>query len=170
MRWWPWLLLGAAALFMNKDTRPDRSSAARGIRNNNPGNLRKGIKWKGLVVPGTDPSFDQFQTMPLGIRAMFIDLINKHKTGYNTIKKIIYKYAPPSENITDSYVSNVAARSGISATAVFSPTKDNFMKIAKAMARSENGTDADLISSSEWIAGWNLANERADIALYIKNA
>ena len=170
MKWWPWIVLGAAVLFMTKDTSPDRSSAARGIRNNNPGNLRKGIKWKGLVVPGTDPSFDQFQTMPLGIRAMFIDLINKHKTGFNTIRKIIYKYAPPSENITESYVSNVADRSGISATAVFSPTKDNFMKIAKAMARSENGKDADLITAAEWNSGWNLANQRADIASYIVNA
>jgi hypothetical protein len=42
------------------------------------------------------------------------------------------------------------------------------MKIAKAMARSENGKDADLITAAEWNSGWNLANQRADIKSYVK--
>jgi hypothetical protein len=170
MKWWPWVILGISVLFMKKDTAADRSNAARGIRNNNPGNLRKGQNWSGRIIPGTDPAFDQFKTMSYGIRALFIDLINKHKSGLDTIQEIIYKYAPPSENITASYVSNVAARSGIPATAVFPPTKDNFMKIAKAMVRSENGPDADLITSGEWNSGWTMAMQRKDIASYIVNA
>jgi hypothetical protein len=106
----------------------------------------------------------------MDFRALFIDLINKHKSGYDTIQKIIYRYAPPSENATSVYVNNVSSRSGIPALAVFQPTKNNFEKIAKAMAISENGAEAALIKDSAWSAGWNLAMERKDIASYIINA
>jgi hypothetical protein len=168
MNFWPWIVLAGAVLFM---TRKDTSSfVSRGMRNNNPGNIRKGLNWSGQVLPGTDPSFIQFKTMSYGLRALFIDLINKHKSGYDTIQKIIYRYAPPSENATSVYVNNVSSRSGIPALAVFQPTKNNFEKIAKAMAISENGAEAALIKDSAWSAGWNLAMERKDIASYIINA
>ena len=168
MNIWPWVVLAGAVLLL---TRKDTSSfVSRGLRNNNPGNIRKGLNWSGQVIPGTDSEFIQFKTMSYGVRALFIDLINKHKSGYDTIYKIIYRYAPPSENATYEYVKNVSSRSGIPALAVFQPTKNNFEKIAKAMAISENGAEAALIKDSAWSAGWNLAMERKDIASYIINA
>ena len=46
-------------------------SNARGIRNNNPGNIRKdGSVWRGEVA-GPDKSFKTFETMAWGIRAIY---------------------------------------------------------------------------------------------------
>ena len=94
-RFWPWLLVAAAVIASRMSTRtddqapekkgttPGTTSGVRGIRNNNPGNIRKGRKriWEGEVYPGTDPSFSQFRTMAYGVRALLIDLVNKHKGG-----------------------------------------------------------------------------------------
>jgi len=164
----PWIAVAIAVLFMTKkDTKIQ--STVRGIRNNNPGNLRPtGAKWVGQVIPGTDPGFMQFKSMPYGIRALFIDLINKHKRGLDTLREILYVYAPPSENRTELYISNVSAATGIGATQKFEPTKANLFKIAKAFARVENGPDALLIPDKDWNEGWRLANQRADIKSYVK--
>ena len=171
MKIWPWVLVAAAVIFTRMDkktTTRTRSRLGRGIRNNNPGNIRKGIKWLGRVEPGRDAEFVEFQTMPFGTRALYIDLINKHKGGLRTIQSIIYRYAPPSENLTDAYVSSVSQQIGIPATAVFEPTLDNFKKFAKAIARHENGKEAILILETDWATGLNLALARPDISSYVK--
>jgi len=165
---WPWVTLIAAALFFTKGDKPIKSSV-RGIRNNNPGNLRKtGLTWQGKVVPGTDPAFEQFKTMAYGIRAMLIDIIGKHRRGLDTIQELINVWAPPIENDTSGYINSVASRTGISKNVIFSPNKENFIKIAKAMAAVENGPDALLIPDKDWNEGWRLATSRADIKSYIK--
>jgi hypothetical protein len=143
---------------------------ARGIRNNNPGNIRIGINWLGRVVPGKDLSFVEFRTMPFGVRALYIDLINKHKSGLNTIQKVIYKYAPPSENLTDAYVAAVAQSMGIPATQVFSPTAKNLTAFVKAIVKHENGKDGQMVTASDYAAGLALARTRPDINSYIKIA
>lgn len=173
MKIWPWLLVAAAVLITRMDkptTTTSGKRVARGIRNNNPGNIRKGIKWLGRVEPGKDPAFIEFKTMPYGIRALYIDLINKHKKGLRTIRDIIYRYAPPSENLTDAYVNSVAQQIGIGATTIFPPTADNFKKFAAAVARHENGNDAKLITPGDWTAGWSMALQRPDISSYVKNS
>jgi hypothetical protein len=163
----PWIAVAIAVLFLTKQDTKIKSTV-RGIRNNNPGNLRKtSIKWAGEVTPGTDPDFEQFKSMPYGIRAMLIDIINKHKNGLDTIQELINVWAPPIENDTTAYINNVSARSGIPKNVVFSPTKANFLAIAKAMAISENGADALLIPDSDWNEGWRLATQRADIKSYV---
>ena len=98
----------------------------------------------------------------------FVDIINKHKKGLDTIQELISVWAPPVENDTTSYIKHVSQRSGIPSNVVFSPTKTNFLAIAKAMAISENGPDALLIPDSDWNEGWRLANQRADIKSYVK--
>ena len=53
-------------------------SNARGIRNNNPGNIRKdGSVWRGEVA-GPDKSFKTFETMAWGIRAIY-HLLNNYR-------------------------------------------------------------------------------------------
>jgi len=179
MKLWPWLTLAVAVIITRMSKEKDASKpaasapgkkVARGIRNNNPGNIRIGINWLGRVVPGKDLSFVEFKTMPLGVRALYIDLINKHKSGLNTIQKVIYKYAPPSENLTDAYVAAVAQSMGIPATQVFSPTAKNFTTFVKAIVKHENGKDASLVSASDYAAGFALARTRPDINSYIKIA
>ena len=133
------------------------TSLPRGYRNNNPLNIRKNAAnaWKGKVVPGTDSAFEQFISMPYGYRAALY-LIRKYiGQGNNTIRKIVTKWAPPSENNTSSYVSNVAKRSGINADAVLSRTDmDSLCKIAYAMAWSENGKAP--ASMDDIYKGWSL--------------
>jgi hypothetical protein len=164
----PWIAVAIAVLFMTKGDKPIQSKV-RGIRNNNPGNIRKtGIKWAGEVSPGTDSAFEQFKSMPYGIRAMLVDIIGKHKKGLDTIQKLIMVWAPPVENDTTSYIKHVSQRSGIASAMVYIPNKANFLAIAKAMAISENGPDALLIPDSDWNEGWMLANQRADIKSYVK--
>ena len=44
--------------------------ASRGIRNNNPGNIRKGEKWQGLSAIQNDSSFCVLKTTEYGIRVL----------------------------------------------------------------------------------------------------
>jgi len=179
MKIWPWVLVAAAVILARMDKEKDTTrpqvpapgkKIARGIRNNNPGNIRKGIKWLGRVEPGKDAAFIEFQSMPYGIRALYIDLINKHKSGLKTVRDIIYRYAPPSENLTDAYVASVAKEVGIPANAIFEPKASTFKKFAAAVARHENGKDANLITTADWSSGWLMALQRPDISSYVKNS
>lgn len=92
----------------------------RGIRNNNPLNIRKGSSWKGERKVQTDKAFEEFESMTWGIRAGFY-LIRKYMSGYagltkkfNTVELIIKRWAPPSENATQRYIDYVACQMGIS--------------------------------------------------------
>lgn len=90
----------------------------RGLRDNNPGNIRRGAsKWQGslsqadvLQSGGTwDAEFEQFATIGYGVRALGHTLLTySSKYGLNTVALIVGRYAPPSENDTDSYVAQVA--------------------------------------------------------------
>lgn len=80
----------------------------RGIRNNNPGNIKRGEPWFGLRRTQTDPDFCQFTSDLWGIRAMII-IIRTYVCKYNlhTIEAIISKWAPSNENNTTLYVNFV---------------------------------------------------------------
>ena len=82
----------------------------RGIRNNNPLNIRKGNNWLGERTPQVDRAFEEFQTIEYGLRAAF-KLMRNYITGfsgrsakYNTIRKLVRRWAPPSENATQNYI------------------------------------------------------------------
>jgi len=92
----------------------------RGIRNNNPGNIRwSKDPWMGLlpVEQRTDASFCQFTKPEYGVRAMCKVLLNYRskpgipgmgEQGIDTVQEIIHRWAPPSENDTGAYVKSVA--------------------------------------------------------------
>lgn len=85
--------------------------AQRGIRNNNPGNIRHGDNWQGMADVQTDASFIQFVNPEYGIRAMTkILLTYNDRYGLNTVRGIISRWAPPVENDTESYINSVASR------------------------------------------------------------
>lgn len=114
---------------------------ARGIRNNNPGNIRKGEKWKGLADEQTDSSFCIFVSPEYGIRALVKILLTYYKKyQLNTVKKIISRYAPPSENLTAAYIQSVANQLGVRSDEpldVASPAV--LMVLLRAIIRHENG-------------------------------
>lgn len=91
----------------------------RGIRNNNPLNIRKGNNWKGEVCSSTDSEFEQFVSMQWGIRAGF-KILKNYMTGYGgrvkpitNIHDIIHRWAPPSENNSRAYIDSVCRFSGL---------------------------------------------------------
>lgn len=88
----------------------------RGVRNNNPGNIRKSKDpWQGLAEEQTDKAFFCFKSSAWGIRALARVLITYYdKHGCNTVKKVIRRWAPPNENNTSSYVAAVSAKLSVS--------------------------------------------------------
>lgn len=93
------------------------TSFTRGIRNNNPGNIRRNPanKWQGRVPLDrqTDPDFEQFVSAEYGIRALAVTLITyQDRYGLRTIRQLIGRWAPPTENDTGAYVRAVARRVG----------------------------------------------------------
>ena len=129
----------------------------RGIRNNNPLNIRKGNNWKGERPHQTDKAFEEFQSMEFGIRAGFI-ILRKYINGYfglttkfNTIEKIIRRWAPPSENATQKYIDFVAKDMGISAHLPISfNCKEKMVNLVYAMIFVECGqrVSKDIIASA----------------------
>lgn len=82
----------------------------RGIRNNNPGNIRhSATHWHGMAAEQTDTNFVQFISPEYGIRALskLLDTY-ANKYGINTVRGLIERYAPASENDTGSYAQAVA--------------------------------------------------------------
>jgi hypothetical protein len=114
-------------------------SLPRGLRNNNPGNLRKGVAWAGR--DGDDGAFDIFKSMDAGIRAAHQNLmtaITKHKC--TTVRKLITRWAPPSENDTEAYIAFVCKTAPISANEVINVTDaDTISRILYAVFQHENG-------------------------------
>lgn len=88
-------------------------STSRGLRNNNPGNLRWNAANKWLGQTGRDSAgYATFDTLEHGIRALAINLTNAIKGGYDTPAKLIEHYAPQSENPTEAYVRFICKLSG----------------------------------------------------------
>lgn len=88
----------------------------RGIRNNNPGNIRKGTdRWNGLAPNNqqTDPAFWIFTQAAWGLRAIAVILLTyQRKHGLKTLRQMIARWAPSEENNTTAYVDDVAHRVG----------------------------------------------------------
>lgn len=80
--------------------------STRGIRNNNPANIRRGCNWKGLAEKQTDKEFCQFVAMTWGVRALLVTL-RTYVTKYHlhTVREIITRWAPPTDgNNTEKYI------------------------------------------------------------------
>lgn len=112
----------------------------RGVRNNNPLNIRIGNSWQGEVERPTDKEFEQFKDMRWGIRAAF-KLIRRYveRYGLNTVRKIIYRWAPPNENNTNAYILFVCHETGLKPDMTIRwSDKKYIMAIVAAMAKIES--------------------------------
>lgn len=81
----------------------------RGIRNNNPLNIRIGNVWLGEVPNPDDPEFEQFVHMKYGLRAAFV-LLRRYIRHYHrdTVSLIVAAWAPSAENKTRDYITAVS--------------------------------------------------------------
>jgi len=128
----------------------------RGYDNNNPGNIRlTSGYWLG-EVSGSDPDFKTFKSMEWGYRAMFVLLKSYLDRGYNTITKILNRYAPPSENDTQAYIDHVVRLTGFSPHQVLQHEPSVMKKLVAAISTHENGI------SPNWTqieSGWELTGD-----------
>ncbi len=135
----------------NIDNKPTTQTGAvdlpRGIRNNNPGNIRPNnrYKWQGQTGIDNEGSLEGyiiFDTYHNGLRAMALNLKNQYRLHrLNTIQSIINKYAPATDNNDpDSYAAFVAEQSGFNTDQIIDMRSNAvIVKLMKPMIRMENG-------------------------------
>ena len=116
----------------------------RGIRNNNPLNIRRSrLQWVHEVFKEPiDTSFCQFDEFKYGWRAAFC-LLRRYIYVYHvdTIEKIIRRWAPSTENNTQAYIEIVASMSHKDKDAPIDFRTIEILQIAAAMCRVENGAE-----------------------------
>ena len=116
----------------------------RGIRNNNPGNIdyNPTNKWQGQLPhePGIESRFARFETPFYGIRALAKLLLNYQRLhGLRSVRQIINRWAPTSENATHSYINAVANELGINLDIELTLNQKNLERLTVAVIRHENG-------------------------------
>lgn len=130
---------------------------SRGLRNNNPGNIRQNSdNFLGEIKPSADPEFKQFESIEYGYRAIFVTLNTyQKKYGLSTIRTMISRWAPSKDNNdTEAYIRAVSSESGVPENShITSTNKDVMVPIVAAMSRVENGVAANI---SEVQRGWDL--------------
>ena len=127
----------------------DTSNAPRGIRNNNPGNMDFNLHeapWQGEIRPSRDPRFAQFDTMQDGVRALAKQLLIYHERhACNTVRQVINRWAPPVENVTSAYVSDVAAHCYVGPDDLFDFKSEGALaRLVRGVIDHENGQKASL--------------------------
>lgn len=134
---------------------------SRGLRNNNPGNIRRSkVRYEG-EAPSADVSFKAFESMAYGYRAIFVLLDSyRRKYGLCTIRQMLNRYAPPSENFTEGYVRYVVAQTGIAPDeSLDTLSPHDMVPFVAAISKIENGVAARM--ADVW-AGWGLFEESVE--------
>lgn len=135
-------------------------------RNRNPLNIKlSNVRWFGQDMQGKDKTFCTFKTMEHGWRAAFVLICQTyyHKYGKKTIRDIITRLAPSTENNTEAYIKTVSTATGIKADEQLGPPLLNPLKwfaIIMAMSRVEAGIDLNV---GEAYRGWKLWQKTSSI-------
>lgn len=121
----------------------------RGIRNHNPGNIDRqpGVRWQGMTEDQSgDSRFVVFSDARWGIRAIVRVLITymtsrqaRDGSKIDTIRDVIDRWAPPTENHTGAYARHVAELTGIGIDTPIQPDYPTLRKLALAIITHENG-------------------------------
>ncbi len=132
----------------------DNKDIPRAVRYNNPGMMRPGDNWEGML--GIIDNYIVFKSPEYGYRAMSKDLVNKIKRGVNTIRSIVTAWAPESDNNpTSNYIAKVSELTGINPDEKIQETdKKKLLQIIAAMSQFESGKPANWDHID---AGWGLA-------------
>lgn len=151
---WMQYLPGKAAAAIQEAAEP------RGIRNRNPGNIRKGTDtWTGEV--GTDKDgFIKFSAMSYGMRATLKLLVNYISSGTNTISKITERWAPAADGNNPvayaDFIAQYVADWGISKDTEIEPTYETLIiAIGMAVSLKENGSKGKF-SVHNWSNAWEM--------------
>lgn len=93
--------------------------------------------------------------MDWGYRAMFV-LLHTYRVrhGCRTLRQMIDRYAPPSENHTENYIRAVGTKAGVAPDQPLdTKNREMMIPIVVAMSGVENGVTAQM---SDVVAGWEL--------------
>lgn len=130
-------------------------SSPRGIRNRNPGNIEDGAFARACNgYAGVEPEgrFARFAEMKYGLAAIIRLLkVYRAKHGLTTVRGIINRWAPPTENVTSAYV--LAVCDGVVQPDEELPdTKESYHFVARGIVRHENGKTAadEAIRAEDW--------------------
>ena len=142
---------------------------SRGLRNNNPLNIRHGhSQWQGRAEAQTDREFVCFMTMGMGYRAAWKIL----QTYYESLPKmgkifclyqIIHRWAPPEDNNdTSAYLHQVIKLTGQAGMQPLPEPRTEagykaLLPIIVAMTCVENGIKAEEVPTLHIEEGWKLA-------------
>ena len=132
---------------------------SRGLRNCNPGNIRRAAtRYKGERHPSRDSEFKEFESMSYGYRAMFVLLDSyRRRYGLDTIRKMLNRYAPSTENFTESYIRYVVRRTGMRADERLDTlSARDMIPIVAAMSEIENGAK---VVMADVEMGWQMFME-----------
>ena len=133
---------------MKKKMKNVSKKLPRGLRNNNPLNIRWNPNtrpWQGQK--SYDGEFVIFETMEDGYRAAFrvLDSYNKKHNIYS-VREIIYRWAPPKDhNNTRAYIERVCEEAGLKETDLIvvdswiEEKREDVIWLVWAMAKVENG-------------------------------
>ncbi len=133
----------------------------RGIRNNNPGNIRHGpSQWAGMSEQQPDREFLRFNTVEDGIQAL-TELADTYYTrhGLHTVDGFISRWAPPEDNNdTAAYVAAVERAIGSKTWSIHD--RASTLALIKAIIKHENGKqpydDRTLLRGMEQARGGRL--------------
>ena len=140
----------------------------RGIRNNNPLNIRRSAtRWQGAREEQTDKSFVQFKSMAYGYRAAWKVLQSYYETFSRqnrpfTVRNIISRWAPPAENDTEAYIINVLKLASIGGKEKLLPPSNpsgygRLSRMMAAMTVIECGIPIGQVDTEAVCQGYKLA-------------
>ena len=115
--------------------------------NNNPLNIRFSPQnqWRGQT--GENHGFCVFKSESYGIRAAYRIICNYIRNGFNTIEKIVSRWAPASENNTEWYIQFVCTETMIHRLEILKDENIHdywtIIMIIQAMAQMECGKKYD---------------------------
>ncbi|EOM8402088.1 hypothetical protein ACNGVW_002113 [Klebsiella variicola] len=116
------------------------SSAARGLRNNNPGNIEAGSNsWDGQA--GSDGRFAKFVTPEHGIRALGKNLLSYQRQGYDTVSEIVNRWAPARDgNNTEAYIAALCKKLNVTPNDQLNMSDINTLRqLCAGIIQHENG-------------------------------
>ena len=140
----------------------------RGLRNNNPLNIRRSAdRWVGARKEQTDKTFVQFESMAYGYRAAW-KVLQSYYERFRvqgrafTVRNIISRWAPPTENDTEAYIRCVLTLSGIGGKEHLLPPENvagygNLCRLMAAMTCMECGIRMEQVDEEAVCQGYRLA-------------
>lgn len=133
-------------------------STTRGIRNNNPFNIKRSANhWRGKTALNPDKVFERFTNMDYGLRAGFLLLRNGYLCkGLNTVPQIIAKYAPSSENDVDAYCKFIYDHSPLFPNTEIMLQSLSFYHLCKCICKYESDYDLSYDRFRQVINKFNL--------------